>query len=155
MKAVFNQMETEVAKCSVDKKYFEIEKKEISLDNVLHANNKCLVHDILEIKRLELENDHLFKLLLSQDIVHICVNSFATLTNYAKMEQDYIDEYSENLMLKAELAKKEDMVEKRIFDEVVLRCTDIAKISKKQSKPDKHGHGNGIECTRAGRLLSK
>ncbi|GJY11393.1 retrovirus-related pol polyprotein from transposon TNT 1-94 [Tanacetum coccineum] len=56
--------------------------------NVLLANHKCLVD------------------------VHMCVNSLATLTNYAKMEQDYIDEYSENLVLKAELAKKEQMVEK-------------------------------------------
>ncbi|GJW78128.1 ribonuclease H-like domain-containing protein [Tanacetum coccineum] len=36
-----------------------------------------------------------------------------------------------------------------------LKCTDIAKISRKQSKPDKHGHGNGIECAKAGRMLSK
>ncbi|GJV63804.1 hypothetical protein Tco_1474632 [Tanacetum coccineum] len=33
--------------------------------------------------------------------------------------------------------------------------TDIAKISRKRSKPDKHEHGNGIECARAGRMLSK
>ncbi|GJU77827.1 reverse transcriptase domain-containing protein [Tanacetum coccineum] len=33
--------------------------------------------------------------------------------------------------------------------------TNIAKASRKQSKPDKHGHGNGKECTRAGRMLSK
>ncbi|GJV31794.1 hypothetical protein Tco_1392194 [Tanacetum coccineum] len=33
--------------------------------------------------------------------------------------------------------------------------TDIAKISRKRSKPDKHGHGNGIECARARRMLSK
>ncbi|GKA22789.1 hypothetical protein Tco_0708751 [Tanacetum coccineum] len=33
--------------------------------------------------------------------------------------------------------------------------TDIAKISRKRSKPDKHGHGNGIECAKAGRMLSK
>ncbi|GJV42822.1 putative ribonuclease H-like domain-containing protein [Tanacetum coccineum] len=32
--------------------------------------------------------------------------------------KDYIDEYSENLMLKAELAKKEHMVEKKVFNEV-------------------------------------
>ncbi|GJY62324.1 hypothetical protein Tco_0462981, partial [Tanacetum coccineum] len=32
--------------------------------------------------------------------------------------------------------------------------TDIAKISRKRSKPDKHGHGKGIECARAGRMLS-
>ncbi|GJR11873.1 hypothetical protein Tco_0794525 [Tanacetum coccineum] len=78
--------------------------------NVLLANHKCLVDGNLESERLKQENDHLFELLLSQDIVHICVNSLATLTNYAKMEQDYIDEYSENLVLKAELAKKEQMV---------------------------------------------
>ncbi|GJT63414.1 hypothetical protein Tco_1006947 [Tanacetum coccineum] len=34
-------------------------------------------------------------------------------------------------------------------------CTDIAKISRKRSKPDNHGHGNGIECAKAGRMLSK
>ncbi|GJY64888.1 hypothetical protein Tco_0466348 [Tanacetum coccineum] len=37
-----------------------------------------------------------------------------------------------------------------------LLCgTDIAKISRKRSKPDKHGHGKGKENTRAGRMLSK
>ncbi|GJY61649.1 retrovirus-related pol polyprotein from transposon TNT 1-94 [Tanacetum coccineum] len=117
------------------KKYLEIQKKKISLDNdrilkhiicqdvmniVMHADsvpinvlpaiNKSCVNDNLEIDRLEQENNHLFELLLSQDIVHICVNSLATLTNYAKIEHDYIDEYSENLMLKNELAKKEHMV---------------------------------------------
>ncbi|GKB06685.1 retrotransposon protein, putative, unclassified [Tanacetum coccineum] len=89
--------------------------------NVLPANNKCLVHDNLEIERLEQENDHLFELLLSHDIVHICVNSLATLTNYVKIVQDYIHEYSENLVLKAELAKKEHMIENKFFDEVILR----------------------------------
>ncbi|GKD67909.1 reverse transcriptase domain-containing protein, partial [Tanacetum coccineum] len=37
----------------------------------------------------------------------------------------------------------------------VIIGTDIAKISRKWSKPDKHGHRNGIECARAGRMLSK
>ncbi|GJR52224.1 hypothetical protein Tco_1402745 [Tanacetum coccineum] len=114
MKAIFNQMETEVSKCSVDKKYLDIEKKELSLDNdrllehiicqdvmsimmhadsvpvnVLPANNKCLVNDNLDSERLIQENDHLFDLLLSQDLVHICVNSLATLTNYARMENEW------------------------------------------------------------------
>ncbi|GJS53617.1 hypothetical protein Tco_0626979 [Tanacetum coccineum] len=38
--------------------------------------------------------------------------------------------------------------------EIVTR-TDIAKISRKWSKQDKHGHENGIECARAERMLSK
>ncbi|GKB61417.1 aspartic proteinase A1 isoform X2, partial [Tanacetum coccineum] len=33
--------------------------------------------------------------------------------------------------------------------------TDNANITRKRSKPDKHGHGNGKENTRAGRMLSK
>ncbi|GJU80343.1 hypothetical protein Tco_1282708 [Tanacetum coccineum] len=137
-------MEAAVKQCSVDKKYFDIQKKELSLDNdrlldhiicqdvtnivmhdnfvlvnVLSANHICLVDGNLESERLKQENDHLFELLLSQDIVHIYVNSLAIVTNYAKMEQDYNDEYSENLVLKTELAKKEQMVE-FFFDEVEL-----------------------------------
>ncbi|GJY24297.1 ribonuclease H-like domain-containing protein [Tanacetum coccineum] len=35
------------------------------------------------------------------------------------------------------------------------QSTDIAKISRKRSKPENHRHGNGIECAKAGRMLSK
>ncbi|GKA65843.1 retrovirus-related pol polyprotein from transposon TNT 1-94 [Tanacetum coccineum] len=126
VKTIFNQIEAAVKQCSTDKRYFDIQKKEIFLDNdrllqhiicqevinivmqadsvpvnVLPANNKCLVHDNHEIERLEQENDHLFELLLSQDIVHI--------------------------LLKAELAKKEHMVEKKFFDEVLKRKNVIKK----------------------------
>ncbi|GKD26902.1 retrovirus-related pol polyprotein from transposon TNT 1-94, partial [Tanacetum coccineum] len=81
--------------------------------------------DNLKSDRLIQENDHLFELLLSQDIVHIYVNSLATITNYGKMEQDYIDEYTENLVFKAELAKMEHVVENKFFDEVLLRCSRL------------------------------
>ncbi|GJW69683.1 retrovirus-related pol polyprotein from transposon TNT 1-94 [Tanacetum coccineum] len=133
-------MEAAVEQCNVDKKYFDIQKKEIFLDNdrllehiicqdvmniVMHAdsvpvnvlptNNNYLVHDNIEIKRVEQENDHLFELLLSQDIVHI---------------------YNENLVLKAELAKMEHMVEKKVFDEVVLRCSRLENQSKNVVEKD-------------------
>ncbi|GKD14547.1 retrovirus-related pol polyprotein from transposon TNT 1-94 [Tanacetum coccineum] len=136
--------------CYVEKKYFDIQKKELFLDNdrllehvicqdvmniiihadfvpvnVLPANNKCLVHDNLEIERVQQENDHLFELILSQDIVHTCVNSLATRTNCREMQQIFINEYNENLVLKAELAKMEHMVEKKVFDEVVLRSSRL------------------------------
>ncbi|GJW94379.1 hypothetical protein Tco_0174051 [Tanacetum coccineum] len=143
-------MEVAVEQCSVDNKYFDIQKKEIFLDNdrllehiicqddmnivmlvdsvtinMLPANNKCLVHYNLEIEQLEQENEHLFELLLSQDIVHICVNSLATRHECYEMKQSFINEYNENLVIKAELAKKEHMVEKKIFDEVILRCSRL------------------------------
>ncbi|GKC36592.1 reverse transcriptase domain-containing protein [Tanacetum coccineum] len=41
------------------------------------------------------------------------------------------------------------------YKALLWESTDIAKISRKRSKPDKHGHGNGKECTRAERMLSK
>ncbi|GJY32313.1 putative ribonuclease H-like domain-containing protein, partial [Tanacetum coccineum] len=51
------------------------------------------------------------------------------------------------------------LVAKATLDESMLwhrrLGTDIAKISRKQSKPDNHEHRNGIENTRAGRMLSK
>ncbi|GKD18607.1 hypothetical protein Tco_1207765, partial [Tanacetum coccineum] len=62
--------------------------------NVLPANSECLMHDNLEIERLEQENDHLFELLLSQDIVHICVNSLASRNDCREMQQGLIDEYT-------------------------------------------------------------
>ncbi|GJX48641.1 putative reverse transcriptase domain-containing protein [Tanacetum coccineum] len=36
-----------------------------------------------------------------------------------------------------------------------VRGTNIVKISRKWSKLDNHGHGNGIKCAKAGRMLSK
>ncbi|GJR94287.1 hypothetical protein Tco_0266461, partial [Tanacetum coccineum] len=106
----------ELLKCSVDKKYFDIQMKELSLDNDRLLDH-IICQDVMDI-RLEQENDHLFKLLLSQDIVHICVNSIASLNDRREMQQGFIHEYNENLMLKVELAKKEHMVEKNFFDEV-------------------------------------
>ncbi|GKE06606.1 RNA-directed DNA polymerase, eukaryota [Tanacetum coccineum] len=93
--------------------------------NMLSADNKCLMNDNLEIKRLEQENDHLFELFLSQEIVHICVNCLASRKDCHEMQQGFIHEYNANLMLKAELAKKGHMVENKIFDKVVLRCSRL------------------------------
>ncbi|GJW25690.1 integrase, catalytic region, zinc finger, CCHC-type containing protein [Tanacetum coccineum] len=86
MKAVFNQMESEVEQCSVDKKCLEIQKKEIFL-----------------------ENDRLLELIISQDIVHTVVNYYAAIVDYEKIEKSFVDEYNECLELKAELLKKNEM----------------------------------------------
>ncbi|GKA27659.1 retrovirus-related pol polyprotein from transposon TNT 1-94 [Tanacetum coccineum] len=104
--------------------------------NVLPAKHKCLVNDNLESERLIQENDHLFELLLSQDIVHICVNSLVTLTNYDKMEQDYINKYSENLVLKAKLAKKEQMNNISLNNQNAPELLEFFKINEWQAKLD-------------------
>ncbi|GJT63829.1 retrovirus-related pol polyprotein from transposon TNT 1-94 [Tanacetum coccineum] len=69
--------------CFVDKKYFDIQKKEVSLDN-----------------------DRLLDHIICQDVMNIVMNVDSVLS-------------------KAELAKKGQMVEKTIFDEVVLRCSQL------------------------------
>ncbi|GJX29771.1 retrovirus-related pol polyprotein from transposon TNT 1-94 [Tanacetum coccineum] len=137
MKAVFTQMETKVAKYSVDNKYFEIEKKDLSLDNdrllkhiicqevlnivmhandhynnVLPANNNSLEHDNSALEMVNHENDRLMELLISQDL-------------------SFVDEYNETLVLKAELAKKNDMIEKELLVYVNETCPSTKPFSNK------------------------
>ncbi|GJR90825.1 hypothetical protein Tco_0214836 [Tanacetum coccineum] len=89
MKEVFTQMETEVPKCFVERKTFEIKEKELLV-----------------------ENERLLDLLLSQDLVHTAMNSLAEIIDYQSMENSFLDEYSKCVELKAELSKKKEMVEK-------------------------------------------
>ncbi|GJY00804.1 retrovirus-related pol polyprotein from transposon TNT 1-94, partial [Tanacetum coccineum] len=95
MKEVFTQMETKVAKRSVERKTFEIKEKELLL-----------------------ENERLLELLLSQDLVHTAVNSLAEIIDYQNMEKSFLNEYAECVELKAELSKKNEMVEKVVYDEL-------------------------------------
>nr|GEU54749.1 hypothetical protein [Tanacetum cinerariifolium] len=62
MKVIFNQMETKVDQCSVDQKYFEIEKKELLIDN-----------------------DRLLEQILSQDIVFTAMHSYDDFVNNSKV----------------------------------------------------------------------
>ncbi|GKB75766.1 retrovirus-related pol polyprotein from transposon TNT 1-94 [Tanacetum coccineum] len=107
MKAIFQQMETEVEQCSVDKNYFKIKKKELLI-----------------------ENNRLLEQILSQDIVCIVMHSCDDLVKYVEMEQSYIDEYSRCLELKAELSKKKDMVEKAVYNELSNRFSRLKKGSR-------------------------
>ncbi|GKB95183.1 hypothetical protein Tco_0981320 [Tanacetum coccineum] len=86
LKTIFNQMEAAVEQCSVDKKCFEIKKKE-----------------------LYLENDRLLELIISQDIVHTVVNSLSAITDCESMRKSYFEEYNRNLTLKAELLKVNEL----------------------------------------------
>ncbi|GJW18153.1 hypothetical protein Tco_0025589 [Tanacetum coccineum] len=114
MKAVFNQMETEVDQYSVDMKCFKIKKKELLI-----------------------ENDRLLEQLIFQDIMCIVMhadveNKCVLLANdgtlkYVDMEKSYIDEYSWCLELKAELSKKKDMVKKVVYNELSNRFSRLKK----------------------------
>ncbi|GJW87692.1 hypothetical protein Tco_0163032 [Tanacetum coccineum] len=132
MKAVFNQMKIEVAKCSADKKYFEIEIKELCLDNdrllehiicqdvinvVMHAdvhnvlsvNTNCLDKYNIALEYLKHEYDQLMEVLISQDL---------------------------NLKLQTELDKKNDMIENVVYNELSKRCSRLENRSVEKVKKD-------------------
>ncbi|GKB27949.1 retrovirus-related pol polyprotein from transposon TNT 1-94 [Tanacetum coccineum] len=87
-----------------NKKYFEIEKKELFI-----------------------ENDRLLELIISQDIVHTAVDSYVVIIDYQKMENSFVDEYNENLELKTELSKQKDMIEKDVYNELSKRFSRFEK----------------------------
>ncbi|GJW98359.1 hypothetical protein Tco_0180167 [Tanacetum coccineum] len=152
VKTVFNQLEAVVDQCSVDKKLFEIEKKELKLENervlehiicqdvvntVMHADIKSdyvlpvqntFLDDNIALDVLKMENDRLMELLVSQDLVHTAINSLAAINDYKSMEKSYLEEYNENLLLKAELSRQKNMIEQDIFIE----------LSNSYSKLEKH-----------------
>ncbi|GJQ99390.1 hypothetical protein Tco_0522375 [Tanacetum coccineum] len=81
VKMIFNQMVATIEQCSVDKKCFEILKKEL------------------------LENDQLLELIISQDLVHTALNSLEVIDECQSIRKSYCREYNRNLTLEAELQK--------------------------------------------------
>nr|GEZ00633.1 hypothetical protein [Tanacetum cinerariifolium] len=79
-------------------------------------------------KKLLLENDRLLELIISQDLVHIVVNSLAETIDYQSMEKSFLDEYSECVELKDELSKKNEMVEKAVYNELSKQCARMENI---------------------------
>nr|GEY09428.1 retrovirus-related Pol polyprotein from transposon TNT 1-94 [Tanacetum cinerariifolium] len=88
---VFNQMEAAVDQCSVDKNAFEI-----------------------QIKQLSIDNDQLLKQIISQEIVHIGVNSVDILN----LNKSCLDECNKCLEHETELLKQKDLIEKALKNEL-------------------------------------
>ncbi|GKD42990.1 retrovirus-related pol polyprotein from transposon TNT 1-94 [Tanacetum coccineum] len=77
------------------------------------------------------------KLFISQDLVHTAMNSLAEIVDYQSMEKSYLDEYSKCVHLKVELLKKNDMVEKAVYNELSKRCAGIENRCKSVYECDK------------------
>nr|GEU29664.1 hypothetical protein [Tanacetum cinerariifolium] len=95
---------------------------DVESTNVLPANNNSLEYDNLEVELLIKENDRLLELIISQDLVHTVVNNLATIANHQNMEKCYLDEYNENLELQAKLSKRNDVVERAVYNELSKKC---------------------------------
>ncbi|GKB64351.1 hypothetical protein Tco_0920537, partial [Tanacetum coccineum] len=79
-------MEAAVEQCSIDKKCFEIQKKELLL-----------------------ENDRLLELIISQDLMHTVVNSLEVIDECESMRKSWCEEYNRNLTLETELSKMNEL----------------------------------------------
>ncbi|GJX86542.1 putative reverse transcriptase domain-containing protein [Tanacetum coccineum] len=78
----------------------------------------------LYLEKLLLENDRLLELIISQDLVHTAVNSLAAI-DYQNMEKSYVDEYTECVTLKPEHSKKNEIVEKVIYNELSNKYSQL------------------------------
>ncbi|GJY62567.1 retrotransposon protein, putative, ty1-copia subclass [Tanacetum coccineum] len=92
VQTVFNQMEAVVDQCSIDKNAFEI-----------------------QIKQLSIDNDQLLKQIMSQEIMHITVNSVDSLD----VKKSCVNECNKCLELETELLKKKDLSEKDVYDKLL------------------------------------
>ncbi|GJX49842.1 hypothetical protein Tco_0276687 [Tanacetum coccineum] len=121
-----------------NKKYFEIEKKELSLDN-----DRLLEHIICQdvTNTIMHANDHFDNVSCAY-----CCYSLAAINDYKSMQQSFMDEYNETLVLKAELAKKHDIIEKAVYNELLKRCSRLEnqcislEIKLQQSKESRTNH---------------
>ncbi|GJS90776.1 retrovirus-related pol polyprotein from transposon TNT 1-94 [Tanacetum coccineum] len=99
IETVFNQMEAAVDQCSVNKNTFEIKIK------------------------LQIDNDHLLNQIMSQEIMHIVVNS----VDINVVSKSCVDESNKCLELETELLKKKDFIKKEVYDKLIKSYSTLEK----------------------------
>ncbi|GJX18322.1 hypothetical protein Tco_0219154 [Tanacetum coccineum] len=100
VQTIFNQMEAAIDQCSVDKNVFEI-----------------------QIKQLSIDNDQLLKQILSQEIMHIAVNSVDILD----VKKSCVNECNKCLELETKLLKKKDLIEKDVYNKLLKSYSTLEK----------------------------
>ncbi|GJV96750.1 hypothetical protein Tco_1548327 [Tanacetum coccineum] len=89
-----------VDQCSIDKNVFEI-----------------------QIKQLRIDNDKLLNQIMSQEIVHIVSNSVDNL----HVKKSFVNNCNKCLELETELLKKKDFIEKEAYDKLVKSYSNLEK----------------------------
>ncbi|GJS48455.1 retrovirus-related pol polyprotein from transposon TNT 1-94 [Tanacetum coccineum] len=100
VQTIFNQMEAVVDQCSVDKNTFEI-----------------------QIKQLSIDNDQLLKQIMSQEFMHIVVNYVDSLD----VKKSCVNECNKCLELETRLLKKKDLIEKDVYDKLLKSYSTLEK----------------------------
>ncbi|GKB93895.1 hypothetical protein Tco_0980032 [Tanacetum coccineum] len=172
VKTVFDQMDAVVQQSSVDKQCLEIAKKELLLEND-RLLQQIMSQDVLltvfkeqfdSIKKTRVrskeQSDSLidklnFKSTKNEDLKAQIQDKVFVITSLKNDLQKL--KGKEIVDIAAQIPSATTIVPGmfKLDLEPLAPSTDIAKISRKRSKPDNHGHGNGIESAKAGRMLSK
>ncbi|GJY99276.1 hypothetical protein Tco_0516706 [Tanacetum coccineum] len=90
-----------------------------TLKEYFHMFDKGLAKEIIDkevFTQMEIE------IIISQDIMHNAMNSYAAIVDYQSMEKSYIKEYNKNLELKVELLKNNEMDEKVVYNKLSKKC---------------------------------
>ncbi|GKB08401.1 retrovirus-related pol polyprotein from transposon TNT 1-94 [Tanacetum coccineum] len=78
-------------------------------------------------KQFFIENDRLLDQIISQDIVHIIVNSSTIICDSEKKNDDYVNICNKCLELEAELVKKNNIIERDAFNELSKCYSNLEK----------------------------
>ncbi|GJS01935.1 retrovirus-related pol polyprotein from transposon TNT 1-94 [Tanacetum coccineum] len=90
------------------------------LKDTFNAFDKTLLDEITE---LSIDNDQLLKQIMSQEIVHIAVNSVDILD----VKMSCVNECNKCLELETELLKKKDLIEKDVYDKLLKSYSTLEK----------------------------
>ncbi|GJR79963.1 hypothetical protein Tco_0150748 [Tanacetum coccineum] len=142
VQSMFNQMEAVIDQCFVDKNDFEIQIKQLRIDNDQLLNqimSQEIMHiavnsvDILDVNKssvnecckcLELETELLKnKNFIEKESMHIAVNSDDILD----VNKSSVNECCKCLELETELFKNKDFIEKDVFDKLVKSYSTLEK----------------------------
>ncbi|GJZ26422.1 hypothetical protein Tco_0570675 [Tanacetum coccineum] len=75
----------------------------------------------IQIKQLRIDNDQLLKQIMSQEIVHIVVNSVDILN----VNKSCVDECNKCLELEIGFLKKKDLIEKDVYDKLLKKINEL------------------------------
>ncbi|GJR19272.1 hypothetical protein Tco_0967799, partial [Tanacetum coccineum] len=84
----------------------------------------CRKNDLeIQIKQLQIDNDQLLNQIMSQDIMHIAMNSIDNMD----VNMSCVTECCKCLELETELFKKNDFIDKKAYDKLVKRYSTLEK----------------------------
>ncbi|GKF06716.1 hypothetical protein Tco_0037384 [Tanacetum coccineum] len=133
-------MEAAVDQCSVDKKYFDIQKKELSLDN-----DRVLDHIICQdVMNIVMHVDSILANVLPIDdkyIVHIYENSLASRNGCREMQQvvlrcSRLENRNVNLELQLQHRKESFLNNRPLNNQNVPEIMDFFKVNEWQARLD-------------------